>query len=102
MNKAHQSWQTLRTGTAHKLLARDEGRDLQCDLMQLDPNTQLPAHRHPSWEWVYVLQGSLTDARGTFLAGDFIHNTAGSEHQVSTGADGAELFVVWCGRVENL
>lgn len=102
MNPTQQPWQQLRNGTAHKLLARDDKRDLQCDLMKLEPNTQLSSHRHPDWEWVYVLKGSLTDARGTFVAGDFIHNEVGSEHQASTGADGAELFVVWCGRVENL
>lgn len=92
-------WQQLRQGTAHKFLERLEDQDLQIDLMKLDPNTVLKRHTHPKFEWVYVLQGSIKDERGTFSAGHFLSNPPGSTHEASTGPEGAELLVVWCGRV---
>lgn len=99
MDTTQLSWQPLRTGVLHKLLVRDLSQDLQLDVMQLEPNTTLPMHQHPKFEWAYVLRGSFTDQRGTFTAGHLIVNEAGSAHEASTGADGAELLVVWCGRV---
>jgi anti-sigma factor ChrR (cupin superfamily) len=102
MNTQQLPWKPLRTGVQHKLLDRRSDQDLQLDLMQLEPNAQLPLHQHPKFEWAYVLRGSFTDHRGTFTAGDFILNEAGSQHEASTGAEGAELLVVWCGRVTSV
>jgi len=92
-------WEPLRQGTYHKLLDRKDDLDVQLDLMKLEPNTVLKQHTHPKFEWAYVLKGSLTDQRGTFTAGHLINNPEGSSHEAITGADGAELLVVWCGRV---
>ncbi len=94
-------WKPLRDKVMTKPLARDEGRGFQINMIRLEPNTSYEEHKHPDVEWVYVLKGSMTDERGTFGQGEFVVNEKGSRHTVSTGPDGCELLVCWCGKVEK-
>ncbi len=99
MDTTQLPWQPLRANVTHKRLDRIEDLDLQCDLMQIEPNTQLERHLHPKFEWAYVLRGEMTDERGTFATGHFIKNDAQSVHTAHSGPDGVDLLVVWSGRV---
>lgn len=99
MNTNTIPWQLVREGTFTKSLAKDEKRNIQVDLMRLDPNKTFKEHFHDDFEWVYILKGGFTDHRGIFKAGDFILNEKDSSHSTKTGPDGCELLCFWCGKV---
>jgi len=92
-------WEKLRENVSCKYLARDEDKNFQIDIIKLDPNIKFDEHSHPDVEWVYILQGSMSDERGEYFAGDFIINKKGSKHIVSSGAEGCEILCCWCGKV---
>jgi anti-sigma factor ChrR (cupin superfamily) len=62
----------------------------------------LEKHLHPDTEWVYILQGSFRDERGSYKKGDFLINPKNSKHQVSVGAKGCEILCCWCGKIVPL
>lgn len=100
MDTTQQPWQQQRPNVFYKPLANDVERNIQFDLMQLPPNTSYSKHSHPQFEWAYVLKGSLSDERGTFSVGHFFTNETGSIHTPTSGPDGTELLIVWCGEVK--
>lgn len=102
MDTTQLPWQKQRPNVMNKPLARDDDWGMQFDLMKLSPNVTYERHSHPKFEWVYVMQGSLVDERGTFKAGDFFVNDANFIHQPHTGPEGAELIIVWCGNVTSV
>jgi len=62
--------------------------------LRYQPGAAIPAHEHPGYELIHVLQGSQTDARGTHRAGTFVVNPPGSSHAVES-VDGCLVLVVW-------
>jgi anti-sigma factor ChrR (cupin superfamily) len=95
-------WLQLREGMQRKPLAADGERNIQMDLIKIKPNLVDRPHVHDDFEWVYVLEGSFTDARGVHKKGDFIVNTTEGIHQVSTGDDGCLLLILWSGSVSEV
>lgn len=99
MDTSRIPWRKLRENIFHKHLARDEERNFQMDLIQLKPGMRYGEHLHPDVEWVFILKGSFSDENGSYNAGDFIVNKKNSTHIVTTGQEGAELLVFWCGTI---
>lgn len=94
-------WRKLREKVYIKNLARDEKRNFQFDILKLDPNITHPEHEHQDVEWIYVLKGSFRDEFGNYKAGYFKINPKLSEHTISTGKDGCELLICWCGKLKG-
>jgi quercetin dioxygenase-like cupin family protein len=85
-------------------LGRDllETADLEVvtNLVELPPSFQLPTHRHPGEEFVYVIDGAIyywqhgADEERHMPAGSFAKVPLGAVHTVRTGEDqGAKLVV---------
>ena len=75
-------------------LALQEKRKIKMHTIRLEPNTKYPGHKHSMEEWVYVLEGDMSDQRGTYEKGDFLINEINSEHQITSGSEGTEILVV--------
>ena len=67
-------------GVACKVLYRDSAGDAFTALFKFEPGARLPRHRHAGIEQSYVLSGSLVDAAGACMAGNFVWRQAGSVH----------------------
>ncbi len=52
----------------------------QVALVKWTPGTQYLQHRHPGGEEIFVLSGVFADEHGSYPAGTWIRNPAGSEH----------------------
>jgi anti-sigma factor ChrR (cupin superfamily) len=100
MNTKKIPWKKLRENVYHKPLARDEEKNLQIDIIKLEPNIQYKEHLHPDIEWVYILKGSMSDENGNYNSGDFIINQKNSKHTVTAGENGCEILCFWCGEVK--
>jgi anti-sigma factor ChrR (cupin superfamily) len=68
-------------------------------LVRFKPGSSAPAHRHTSFETIYVLDGEFTDEFGEHRQGEIVLYQPGSEH-TWTSSSGATLFVVWDGPTE--
>jgi anti-sigma factor ChrR (cupin superfamily) len=94
-----EGWTPVRPGIERKPLAADKNLGIQADLMRIQPNFVDREHTHDGFEWVYILEGEMTDQKGTHKSGDFLINTTEGIHQPSTGKDGCTLLIVWTGSV---
>jgi anti-sigma factor ChrR (cupin superfamily) len=63
-------------------------------VLRYQPGATVPRHDHVGAETVLVLEGSQTDARGTYRAGALVVNTEGSSHDV-VSHDGCVVLVQW-------
>lgn len=93
-------WKKVREGVHAKNLAKDSEKNIQMDLMKINPGFNDPTHYHDDWEWVYILEGSLEDSRGKHVKGEFVVNTKDSEHKPSS-KEGCTIIIVWCGTVRK-
>ena len=93
-------WEELREGILIKRLAKDPERNLQADLIKLQPNFNDVPHYHNDFEWVYVLEGSFEDEKGRHVKGDFLINDKEVMHKPSS-KEGCLLLIVWCGSVRK-
>jgi len=55
------------------------------------PGTKVPLHTHEGGEEFYVIEGSLSDASGTYKTGTWVRQPHGSSHEV-TSDDGCLLY----------
>jgi anti-sigma factor ChrR (cupin superfamily) len=99
LNMEKDGWVALRPGIERKPLAADPKKGLQADMMRIAPNFTDRPHTHDGFEWVYILEGEMTDQAGVHRKGDFLINTTEGIHQPSTGRDGCTLLIVWTGSV---
>ena len=53
-------------------------------LIRFAPGTALPAHDHPAGEEVFVLEGTYTDADGSYGPGTWVRYPPGSRHAPSS------------------
>lgn len=93
-------WEQLRKGILIKRLARDDVRNIQIDILRIEPGFKDSPHWHDDWEWVYILEGSLEDDKGVHKQGDFLINCKDAGHQ-PTSKGGCTLICIWCGSVRQ-
>ncbi len=80
-------------GVQRKMLARDGLEDGQAtSLVKYDADSKFRAHKHPLGEEILVLEGTFEDHAGSYPAGTYIKNPAGSSH-APRSTDGCILFV---------
>jgi len=61
---------------------------------------RLPAHQHPVWELVIVVSGHLRLGGASLVAGDVLHTSPGTAHDVEALAD--TVFFVTVGQGQQL
>jgi anti-sigma factor ChrR (cupin superfamily) len=88
-------WEVMRKGIARKVFYREDIRNLQMDMIKLEPNAISPQHTHKDDEWVYVLEGSMSDETGTYNQGDFLVNRKGTAHVVTAGKNGCLILALY-------
>jgi len=86
------TWKPAGPGARMKRLTKDANRVVF--LLDLDPNTILPAHDHDAGEDSYVIRGSCFIGGLGLAQGDFHHTNGGSHHgDVVASAEGCLLLV---------
>lgn len=70
-------------------------------LLRYDPGARVPLHEHTGAETILVLDGSQSDEKGTYQAGDLVVNPAGSQHSVWSDT-GCVVLLHWAAPVRFL
>jgi anti-sigma factor ChrR (cupin superfamily) len=86
-------WQPFREGVEIWRL-HDDPLGSAAALLRYCAGAEVPRHEHTGTEYLLVLQGSQTDDRATYQAGDFIINFTGSSHGVAS-KDGCIVLAIW-------
>lgn len=72
-------WKKLAGGINQAKL--DIDTETQCEFIYMSPGSQTPMHKHQGSEITLVLDGSFSDASGTYEPADFIVRSGKDEHQ---------------------
>ncbi len=92
-------WQEMQPGVRLKTLWVDEDTKRRAIMSRIDPGAQLPLHRHVGDEFVFVLEGAISDEFGTVTAGNMGFRPNGCTHAVSS-KNGATVLAVITGGIE--
>ncbi len=76
-----------------EMIVLHEFGDERVELVRIAPNTQFPKHPHAGGEEILVLEGTLWDEEGSYPAGSWVRNPAGSKHAPFAKEDGALIYV---------
>jgi predicted ChrR family anti-sigma factor len=87
------NWQPFREGVEIWQLHED-AQGSAAALLRYHAGAHVPRHEHPGTEYVLVLEGSQTDDRGTYHAGDLVINFTDSNHGVAS-QDGCIVLAIW-------
>lgn len=68
-------------------------------LLKYEPGASVPRHRHRGLESILVLEGEQSDENGTYCAGMFVTNAAGTRHAVRSDT-GCVVLIHWTLPVE--
>jgi anti-sigma factor ChrR (cupin superfamily) len=86
-------FQQLRPGVEiHVLHEAPDGA--RAAVLRYAPGARVPLHRHEGYEYIHVLSGEQSDARGTYCAGSFVVNEPGTSHQVHSPM-GCTVLILW-------
>lgn len=77
-----------------KPLVEDAAAGVRTWLMKSDPGAVSALHSHEEIEQIYVLEGTFSDAEGTYGPGDFILRAVGAPH-LTTCTDGSLSLVIY-------
>jgi anti-sigma factor ChrR (cupin superfamily) len=87
-------WVDIAPGVRTKKLAKDARRNTMTCLVELAPQSILPAHDHDGAEESYVVRGSCHIGGVALAAGDFHQVDAGTHHgDVVASAEGCLLLI---------
>ena len=92
-------WQEMQPGVRMKQLWIDEATNRRALISKIEPGAKLPLHRHVGDEFVYVIEGTLSDESGTVTPGNVGYRPDGCAHTVSTKT-GATVLAVITGGIE--
>jgi anti-sigma factor ChrR (cupin superfamily) len=81
-------------GIRMKILSLNRAQRYATLLLDVDPGTRLPAHRHSGDEECYVLSGSLVACGRRIGAGDFHHADAHSDHGELWSDEGCQVLLI--------
>ena len=100
--KVHErEWQEMQPGIRMKQLWADEATKRRALITKIEPGAQLPLHRHIGDEFIYVIEGTMSDESGTVTAGNMGYRPDGCAHTVSTKT-GATVLAVITGGIEPI
>ncbi len=92
-------WSPLRPGVDAAWIYRDEEGGPAAAYLRYEPGAEVPRHRHPAPEHIFVLEGSQEDEYDSYPAGSVVINPAGTRHSVRS-PEGCLVLVVWGRQVE--
>jgi anti-sigma factor ChrR (cupin superfamily) len=87
-------WEPFRDGIEIKRLWGDPRAGASVALLRYQPGARGPRHRHGGFEVIYVVSGSQSDERGTYVAGSLVVNPEGDEHHVRSD-EGCVVLLIW-------
>jgi len=87
-------WQPFRPGIEIYPLSQNLETGYQVALLRYQAGAVVPRHYHPGYEHILVLSGAQQDEQGQYSAGQFVINTPGSRHRV-TSAEGCIVLIFW-------
>jgi len=85
-------WQPSRAEGVELMPLHKHGSE-QIALIRFSPDTVYPTHVHEGGEEILVLRGEFRDAHGEYPQGSWMRYPDRSEHEVTSGPDGALLYV---------
>ncbi|MGI9222918.1 MAG: cupin domain-containing protein [Woeseiaceae bacterium] len=85
-------WHATRADDVAQMPLHEHGCE-HVALIRFEPGTTYPPHVHNGGEEILVLRGGIRDAEGVYPQGSWMRFPDGSKHEVSSGADGALLYV---------
>ena len=91
-------WQPMTPTIKAKTLWSDPATKRRAQLTRFEPGATLPLHRHAGDEFLYVIEGSISDESGTVAAGSVGYRPDGCTHTV-TSKNGATVFAIISGGV---
>lgn len=83
------------------LFLPEEAESSSAALIKYHPGGEAPLHRHISFELIYILDGEMITAEGTFRKNDLILFKPGSIHYSKT-KKGCLVLVIWYKQVEQI
>lgn len=88
------AWESFRHGVEVCWLYRNGEHGPAAAYLRYAPGARIPFHWHASYEHVFILAGSQTDANGCHGKGAFVVNPPGSAHEV-VSESGCVALVIW-------
>jgi anti-sigma factor ChrR (cupin superfamily) len=95
---SEREWQPM-TPTI-KALWSDPASKRRAQITRFEPGATLPMHRHAGDEFLYMIEGSISDESGTVAAGGVGYRPDGCTHNV-TSKHGATVFAIISGGIER-
>ena len=91
---ANMPWETSEAnGVLRKRLERiDADPELVTTIVRYEAGSKFPPHRHVHGEEIIVLEGTFSDNHGSYTAGSYLRNPAGTSH-APYSKDGCTIFV---------
>jgi anti-sigma factor ChrR (cupin superfamily) len=96
---SERAWEPMTPTVKAKLLWSDPTAKRRAQLTRFEPGATLPMHRHVGDEFLYVIEGSISDESGTVAAGSVGYRPDGCTHSV-TSKHGATVFAIISGGIE--
>jgi anti-sigma factor ChrR (cupin superfamily) len=96
---SERSWEPMTPTIKAKLLWSDPATKRRAQLTRFEPGATLPMHKHVGDEFLYVIEGAISDEAGTTAAGSVGYRPNGCIHSV-TSKNGATVFAIITGSVE--
>lgn len=96
---SEREWQAMTPTIKAKTLWSDPATKRRAQLTRFEPGAKLPLHRHAGDEFLYVIEGSISDESGTVAAGSVGYRPDGCTHSV-TSKNGATVFAIISGGIE--
>jgi len=92
-------WQAMTPAIKAKMLWSDPAAKRRAQLTRFEPGAVLPLHKHIGDEFLYVIEGAISDESGTTAAGSVGYRPDGCVHSV-TSKHGATVFAIISGGIE--
>lgn len=93
------AWQARQPGVRTKNLWEHPATSRRAVMTRIDPDANLPLHRHVGDELVFVIEGAIADEFGSVTAGNVGYRPNGCVHAVSS-PNGATVLAIITGGVE--
>lgn len=88
-------WQPFRDGLTISWVYQTADPDgPSAAFLKYAPGAHVPAHEHPGFEHILVLEGAQRDENGLHRAGDVVINPPGTRHSVSS-EQGCMVLAIW-------
>jgi anti-sigma factor ChrR (cupin superfamily) len=94
-----QEWKAMQPGIRMKTLWTDTATNRRAVLVRIEPGAGIALHRHVGEEFIYVIEGAVSDESGTVTAGDMSFRPNGCIHSV-TSTNGMTVFALITGGIE--